>query len=232
LFLKVILWGTIMPIIFRCEHCNQKLSIASRKAGDTVDCPSCRNPLLVPLASDEAVAKESPTPDTPDEQAEESLAPKHGEPAEYEEEELIFRKAETPHDEMDLTPMVDVTFLLLIFFMITASFTIQSKFNMPKPDPDDSASTQTVDPKELDQVAVNVNIDEKNEITIDDEPVSDLSRLGEIIERQMSLERKSQLMLTVHAKSLHEYTIRVVDAAKGAGIQKINYAMTGSLETQ
>lgn len=33
-----------------------------------------------------------------------------------------------------MTPMVDVTFLLLIFFMVTASFTMQKSLNVPKPD--------------------------------------------------------------------------------------------------
>jgi biopolymer transport protein ExbD len=33
-----------------------------------------------------------------------------------------------------MTPMVDVTFLLLIFFMVTASFTMQKSLNVPKPE--------------------------------------------------------------------------------------------------
>ncbi len=37
--------------------------------------------------------------------------------------------------EADMTPMVDVTFLLLIFFMVTAAFTMQSAIVVPKPSP-------------------------------------------------------------------------------------------------
>ena len=43
-------------------------------------------------------------------------------------------KAEQP--EMDMTPMVDVTFLLLIFFMVTAAFTMQKSFEIPTPKTD------------------------------------------------------------------------------------------------
>ena len=46
---------------------------------------------------------------------------------EEEEGEEDFRLVGAPleESEMDITPMVDVTFLLLIFFMITASFAMQ-----------------------------------------------------------------------------------------------------------
>lgn len=37
-----------MPIRFRCKYCYQLLGIARRKAGTTVQCPTCRGKLLVP----------------------------------------------------------------------------------------------------------------------------------------------------------------------------------------
>ena len=36
--------------------------------------------------------------------------------------------------ELDMTPMCDVTFLLLIFFMVTAAFAMQKSFEVPAPD--------------------------------------------------------------------------------------------------
>ena len=45
-------------------------------------------------------------------------------------------------DEMDMTPMVDVTFLLLIFFMVTASFALQRSFEIPAPEEEVKPSTQ------------------------------------------------------------------------------------------
>ena len=42
-------------------------------------------------------------------------------------------------NEMDMTPMVDVTFLLLIFFMVTAAFSLQKSIEVPPPDQQESA---------------------------------------------------------------------------------------------
>ena len=37
-----------MPIVFRCEHCRKKLSIAKRKVGAPVECPGCAETTTVP----------------------------------------------------------------------------------------------------------------------------------------------------------------------------------------
>ncbi|HEY7153310.1 MAG TPA: hypothetical protein VH575_05055 [Gemmataceae bacterium] len=57
-----------MPIRFRCHHCNQLMGIARRKAGMTVQCPTCHAQLVVPQT--EAAASPggpaSPGPVPPD----------------------------------------------------------------------------------------------------------------------------------------------------------------------
>lgn len=60
--------------------------------------------------------------------------------------------------EMDMTPMVDVTFLLLIFFMVTASFALQKSIAMPRQQ-SEAPSTQPVEQEqdELDQVTVQID---------------------------------------------------------------------------
>jgi hypothetical protein len=41
-----------MPIRFACPHCRQKLSVSSRKAGQTADCPRCKRTLEIPSPSE------------------------------------------------------------------------------------------------------------------------------------------------------------------------------------
>jgi hypothetical protein len=52
-----------MPIRFSCQHCGQRLRIASRKAGKEVECPKCQESIVVP--SEDAVAAPPPAPEVP-----------------------------------------------------------------------------------------------------------------------------------------------------------------------
>merc|ERR1739841_85935 len=62
-------------------------------------------------------------------------------------------------EEMDLTPMVDVTFLLLIFFMITAAFSLQKSIEMPRQQTD-APSTQVTDEEDDELETIEVEVDE------------------------------------------------------------------------
>ena len=81
----------------------------------------------------------------------------HGD-IEGEEGEVLSLSTGRKETEMDMTPMVDVTFLLLIFFMVTASFQLQKSIEMPRQQTD-APSTQAIeeDPEELDQVELQID---------------------------------------------------------------------------
>ena len=71
------------------------------------------------------------------------------------EEEESHRREKREPEELDMTPMVDVTFLLLIFFMVTASFSMQKSIEVPRQTTDLPSSapieeeTEDLDPVEL-----------------------------------------------------------------------------------
>ena len=240
-----------MPIIFRCPSCNQKLSAPSRKAGKTITCPVCRFGFSIPSvdrAEPQAATGDEPEqsprddqkqpPPQPDESVQQPTSASPRQPAvasqpvesappvspalDDDDEGLVLRKAETEFDDMDLTPMVDVTFLLLIFFMITASFTIQKTIQVPPPNPEQKgAALEIQDLEDLEKVSIEIIVDEKNVIFVDDKPLQDPSGLADAIQSIMRKEQKFELLLTADANSLHETTILVIDAANEAKIQKI-----------
>jgi len=197
-----------MPIRFRCSHCGQLHSISQRMEGKTVQCPVCRKDTVVPSEQD---------------------APPDDETEYYEEEGFQLRKAKSDFDELDMTPMVDVTFLLLIFFMITASFNLNKTLQFPPPEPDEKGaqqSVQTLDDFEADSIIV--EIDDKNAIFVDDEPINDPAQLADLLTDKGRSEQKFELMVTADARALHETVVTVVDAANEAGMQKIRLATTNS----
>lgn len=146
---------------------------------------------------------------------------------EDDDEGFSIRSAESEFEEMDLTPMVDVTFLLLIFFMITASFSLQKSIQVPPPNPDEdsvSQSLQTLD--DFREESIIVEIDNNNGIYVDDIKLSNPSEIVQAIldRRDQGGKPKSELVLSAHNAARHETVVAVVDAANEVGMQKIRLA--------
>lgn len=199
-------------IQFRCPACNRWLSIAARMADRTVTCPACRLRIVVPLKND-----------LPETSSEGTTAAAALEVAASEEPAFEIRRRQTEIEEMDLTPMVDVTFLLLIFFMITASFSLQKTLEVPPPEPE----TQGASPLPLEQLEENsvvVRVSESDEYFVDDRPVDDDSALAAAISTAMKNGNRSELVIEAHDLARHESVVRVYDAGNEAEMQKIRLA--------
>lgn len=223
-----------MPIRFRCQHCGQLMSIATRKAGCDVPCPRCRQPTRVP---DPFVSEKDPA-EAVDDSAGTNVAasppiesPAVKSPVPHSEtqvtdaeesSEIRFRRRTAPMDEMDLTPMVDMTFLLLIFFMVTASFSQQKTLQVPPPDSDKKGATQSIEEiQEVQEASIRISIDSQNVIRVEDEVLGNPGGLAEILREKMRQELKSEAMVEIAPEAFHETVVRVVDACNEAGIQKI-----------
>jgi len=74
------------------------------------------------------------------------------------EDDALPVKLKPEEGELDMTPMVDVTFLLLIFFMITAAFSLQKSIESPRQESDKpSMNSEPIETEELDLVTVQIN---------------------------------------------------------------------------
>ena len=123
---------------------------------------------------------------------------------------------------MDLTPMVDVTFLLLIFFMITASFSMQKAIEVPAPDSDKKGAAQSqMIIEDLLDSSIRIDVDERNRIIVDDEPIADADLLADVLRERMREEKKTEVLLSVHEAAFWETTIKVCDACNDVGMQNI-----------
>jgi len=142
---------------------------------------------------------------------------------EDEEEEDFYGGSRAGEDEeMDLTPMVDVTFLLLIFFMITASFSIQKSLEVPPPEPEEKGqSTAIQNLEEFEEESIMVEIDARNLVMVDEQIVSDLNQLPKVLKSA----RKPEILIMAHEDCLHEVVVRVIDASNEIGLQKIRVGL-------
>lgn len=136
-------------------------------------------------------------------------------------------KAHRIDDELDMTPMVDVTFLLLIFFMITAAFALQKALEVPPVDEDQAAATQTVDDLEKDSIVI--RIDEDNVFWVGS-PLWGEEQKAPSIQEMRSKVREARngeggkmgkgptkMLVQAHGGSLYEFAIAALDA--GADVQ-------------
>ncbi len=147
------------------------------------------------------------------------------------EEELDFelKRTESDFEELDMTPMVDVTFLLLIFFMVTASFSIQKSIEVPPPDPDKQGAAQTVQPlEELEEDSILIEIDEENRFFVESEPVDDPRDLPTILAEVRSKDSKNEVVVSVDERTHHEAIVTAIDAAQEVGMQRIRWGVNSS----
>lgn len=150
---------------------------------------------------------------------------------EDEDDELVFAKRELPKDDMDMTPMVDVTFLLLIFFMITASFTSEKVIEEPPPLSDKASTNAREEPEKI-LDTVRVQVDEFNAYTIilpggEDRQASikqDLIiALGDARKELVTGANDDALKLAVeaHTESIHAAVAAAIDAGREKGFSSI-----------
>lgn len=147
----------------------------------------------------------------------------------YEEPATIGKKEKIPEDELDMTPMVDVTFLLLIFFMVTASFSIQKSIEQPPPKTDEPSDiVQEEDP---DKDYVTVLVDQNNTYYVtdrDDDEVecpSDREMWTRVREAKNS-SNVGRMIIRAHVDSMHKKVISAYDAGRVAGIEDISIETT------
>ncbi len=145
--------------------------------------------------------------------------------------DIAFAKRELPKDDMDMTPMVDVTFLLLIFFMITASFTSEKVFEEPPPLSDEASTNAKEEPdKILD--TVRVQVDEFNAYTIilpggEDRQASSkqdlLIALDDARKELITGANDNALKLAVeaHTESMHAAVVAALDVGREKGFSSI-----------
>ncbi len=134
------------------------------------------------------------------------------------EEVVKFGGSQREESEMDMTPMVDVTFLLLIFFMVTAAFSLQRSMPVPTPRPDEaSANVQVQDPN---ADTITVHVDENNTFRVvtsdwDQEAPSKhelLVKLREASEGNNRGQKPSKVLVMANVEAMHEAVVAAMDA--------------------
>ena len=117
--------------------------------------------------------------------------------------------------QIDLTPMLDVVFIMLIFFIVTATFIKEAGVEVNRPE------ASTAQPK--DNVNILVAINATNEIWMDKRRV-DQRAVRANIERLHAENPKGAVVIQADNKSNTETVAAVLDAAREAGVYDVSLA--------
>ncbi len=242
-----------MAIRFQCPNCQVVRAVNPRLLGREIKCPECGAPVQVPTAEQidaarrakqQAVAEErqqrmalnrilaQPQPFEVATEVEEADLTVEGIEARLSAEERrlasattnFTRPKPTTGEDMDMTPMVDVTFLLLIFFMITASFSVQKSIQRPAQRPQDPSTRAMETPTDENPDIVTVQVDEFNAYNV---ITSEWDRaagskqdlivaLNDAHAGNAAGNQPSKLVVQAHEDCMHASVIAALDAGREA----------------
>ena len=130
---------------------------------------------------------------------------------------MNFKRQAGEEVSVNLTPLIDVVFLLLIFFMVSTTFTKESHLEIDLPQ--SSAEPAKPSVKEI-EVIINAegaySVNERSLVNNQEET------LKKAIEKLSSGDNKLPFIITADAKTAHEHVVRVMDVAGQLGFVQLS----------
>ncbi len=202
-----------MTIRFACDNCGKTFAVKESLAGRRVTCSGCGNALVVPTPA----PKPAPKP----------VARTAAIPDDEEPEPMHFSVKRTEDDGLDMTPMVDVTFLLLIFFMVTAAFSLQMSLEVPPPKTDEAAQNPEPEPPNPNDTVI-IQISKDNTVWVNDREAPSeqdlLIKLREALEGDSRGDGPRSLLVMADRECRHDVVVRALDAGNAEGLEDIRLA--------
>ena len=127
------------------------------------------------------------------------------------------RRDEDDGAQINLTPMLDVVFIMLIFFIVTATFVKEVGLDVNQPEDD---KPKTVDP---DKRSIVVRITSRDRILIAQRDV-DWRSVRANIERMHAENPEAPVIIQPHPDSRTEVMVHVMDSARQAGVENVSLA--------
>ena len=115
---------------------------------------------------------------------------------------------------VDLTPMLDVVFILLIFFIVTSTFIQEEAIGAEPPPPADGISSQS-------QPAILVFVNDVNQIYVN-RKLTEFNSVRANMERLRAENPESALIIQAHPAASTGLVVRIRDEAYQAEMERVN----------
>ena len=130
---------------------------------------------------------------------------------------MKFKRQHKEELSVNLTPLIDIVFLLLIFFMVSTTFTKESRLQIDLP----KASS---DPVAAETTQLEVVIDPQGKYRVNERLLvnSELITLKRAVEQLSDGDATLPFIITADARTPHEFVVRAMDAAGQLGFTKLS----------
>lgn len=130
--------------------------------------------------------------------------------------------------DIDMTPMIDVTFQLIIFFMITATFVVQKTLDMPQATADDQTASSLPTLSQLQSENIVVKVHGDGGVEVDDRPVAMEELTDALREASKKNPDNVELIMDVDDQVEYDVVVKVIDSAAGAEIERVHFVRHAS----
>jgi biopolymer transport protein ExbD len=129
--------------------------------------------------------------------------------------------------ELKMTPMIDVVFLLLVFFVWTSSFELP-EYDLPgaiATPPGGSIAPSTESPEAFDEIVIRIsNLDTVTSINMNGTDLSDLDALTDRLIQVVSIGVQPPVIVDPDDNVTMDVAVSVYDAARSAGVDRVLFA--------
>lgn len=130
---------------------------------------------------------------------------------------MKFRRQRRDEVSPNLTPLIDVVFLLLIFFMVSTSFTTRTQLAVNLPEAEGVASTRTSQ--------LELSIDASGEFLLNGDRVpSDPAGLRKALQAAAGDQRDVPMTIAADGDAAHQYVVTALDVASRLGFRQLTIA--------
>lgn len=132
---------------------------------------------------------------------------------------MNLRPKKRPDLLVDITPLIDVVFLLLIFFMVSTTFEKQAKLKIALPEATAQAQAQDAQP-------VVIGIDAMGRYHINDRQLvnSQKETLKLALQKTVGNNKEASLVLRADARTPHQAVVNAMDVAAQLGLTRLSIA--------
>ena len=131
---------------------------------------------------------------------------------------MKFRNKPVEEPDLNITPLIDIVFLLLIFFMVSTTFKQEFEVGIELP--------QASSDSRLQEKTLQISIDGKGQYFVNQQKLinTQASSLKRALEKMAGNNRKMPVIISADAMTPHQSVITAMDVARQLGFTKLTFA--------